>query len=596
MAKTPNKNSGKDSTKTTIARQQKRVIEKFEKGNSVVVAHSMGSGKTFTALEGMRRVLDKNPDGYALAIVPASLANNMKKEIHKHGLGAYEDRIKITSYDKAVNELGDHLENKPVAVVADEAQKLRNTDTKRHRVLKQLLSDKSLPKMFLTATPSYNNLHDTAVLVNLAAGKKVLPDNKEEFENKFIEKIQKNPGFVKSILGVTPGEEKRLKNTKELKKVLNKYVDYHNAIKDTPENFPDKEESTILVGMSPKQKRVYDYLEGTLPLPLRIKIRAGLPLDKKEAGSLNAFSVGIRQVSNSMHGYDQEVDTPKMITAVSRLRNQMESDKNFRGVVYSNFLGSGLDHYQKKLDDLKIPYTSVTGKMTSAAKKQAVEDYNSGKTKVLLISSSGGEGLDLKGTKLVQVLDPHFNKSKIDQVVGRGIRFHSHHHLPKEERKVKVEHYVTTRPLDMLDRVLGSKGKSIDAYLLEKSKEKDELNQQMYELMKTASATENKYLVKIAQERAKSKKVDIILFDSKKNAQDGVIVGGIMGGVTSLNKSLSGKIRDKIPHIQNKYLRSAAHASGVVGLGALGGLMGASIAGAVKRHRGTDVATIEIKK
>lgn len=63
-----------------------------------------------------------------------------------------------------------------------------------------------------------------------------------------------------------------------------------------------------------------------------------------------------------------------------------------------------------------------TGALTKEQKNQAVQRYNedNGKPKVLLVSSSGGEGLDLKGTGLVQILEPHFNKSKIQQVVGRA--------------------------------------------------------------------------------------------------------------------------------------------------------------------------------
>ena len=57
---------------------------------------------------------------------------------------------------------------------------------------------------------------------------------------------------------------------------------------------------------------------------------------------------------------------------------------------------------------------------------------------LLLASGAGSEGLDLKGTRLMQLLEPHWNESRLDQVIGRGIRYRSHEGLPPEDRNGKV--------------------------------------------------------------------------------------------------------------------------------------------------------------
>lgn len=52
--------------------------------------------------------------------------------------------------------------------------------------------------------------------------------------------------------------------------------------------------------------------------------------------------------------------------------------------------------------------------------------YNEGATRVLLLSAAGGEGLDLKETDEVHVMEPHWNDPVVQQVIGRAVRFRSH--------------------------------------------------------------------------------------------------------------------------------------------------------------------------
>ena len=77
--------------------------------------------------------------------------------------------------------------------------------------------------------------------------------------------------------------------------------------------------------------------------------------------------------------------------------------------------------------------------------------------KILLISSSGAEGLNFIGTTLIQILEPHFNQAKINQMIWRGIRLHSHSHLPQDKRYITVEHYISTLPQRWYNKVFNIK-------------------------------------------------------------------------------------------------------------------------------------------
>lgn len=120
-----------------------------------------------------------------------------------------------------------------------------------------------------------------------------------------------------------------------------------------------------------------------------------------------------------------------------------------------------------------------------------VRDYNDDKLKALLLSSAGGEGLDLKGTRLIQLLEPHWNQEKLKQVIGRGIRYKSHAALPEDERNVRVQRYLATRaPSGLLERVgLKKPGYGVDQYLDEMGARKERLNQQVREMLREPEDT-----------------------------------------------------------------------------------------------------------
>lgn len=471
-----------------LQEHQSRSVEKLLKNKGVILSHSTGSGKTRTILEAVKRIQERDGHSKQLVITPASLTSNIDKDHKKHKLDLDSNRMETISYEKALNSL-DRLMKEDYSLIAmDEGHKLRNTDTKRFQGLQKLIS-KAEHRLIATATPIYNSPEDISPLVNIVSGEKMLPTIKKEFENRYISRTTTSPNiFSQFVLGKKPEDKTELTNKKELSGILNKYVDHYD-VKNDPEShkhFPSKVEETHKVPMNGEQERMYKYLEGKIPFLLRMKIRHNLPLDKKESAQLNAFSTGIRQVSNSTAPYVKgghvEI-SPKVKKAADELESHMKKDKNFRGVVYSNYLQAGLNDYSAHLTGKGIKHTLYHGGLSKKEKDQAVLDYNSGAKPTLLISSSGAEGIDLKGTKLIQVLEPHFNKSKIDQVVGRGARYKSHDHLPENERQVKIQHFHSVFKPGFFGGV--NKSKTIDEYLSANSSTKDEIVSKMKNLIKS---------------------------------------------------------------------------------------------------------------
>lgn len=62
--------------------------------------------------------------------------------------------------------------------------------------------------------------------------------------------------------------------------------------------------------------------------------------------------------------------------------------------------------------------------------------------KLLMISSSGAEGIDLKNVRYVHLMEPYWHPVRINQVIGRARRIRSHDDLPEDEKDVKVFLYL----------------------------------------------------------------------------------------------------------------------------------------------------------
>jgi hypothetical protein len=64
--------------------------------------------------------------------------------------------------------------------------------------------------------------------------------------------------------------------------------------------------------------------------------------------------------------------------------------------------------------------------------------------KIFMITSSGAEGINLRNTRFVHIVEPYWNMTRIEQVIGRARRICSHQDLPEELRTVQVFLYIST--------------------------------------------------------------------------------------------------------------------------------------------------------
>ena len=65
--------------------------------------------------------------------------------------------------------------------------------------------------------------------------------------------------------------------------------------------------------------------------------------------------------------------------------------------------------------------------------------------KIIMISPAGTEGINLNNVRQVHILEPYWNEVRIEQVIGRALRYCQHKDLPLNERIVDVYRYKMIR-------------------------------------------------------------------------------------------------------------------------------------------------------
>jgi superfamily II DNA/RNA helicase len=248
----------------------------------------------------------------------------------------------------------------------------------------------------------------------------------------------------------------KLRNTTIMRILLNPYIHH---VEPTPAlAAPKKVTEVVKIDMSPEQQELYQFVMDKMDPVTAVKFRFGSSkLKTNEVQNIFNKMTQARQVANAIHTINQSVSlsdsavrSPKIKHALDDVQEHLKETPDGQAIMYSNMIHGGVDVTSQGLKDRGIPFGVFIGKgqpgSTEKSRQQAVLDYKSGKTKVLLISSAGGEGLDLGNTTFVATLDGHFNPEKTLQAEARGIRSGGQAARAPEKRQVIVRRYVTSIP------------------------------------------------------------------------------------------------------------------------------------------------------
>lgn len=397
-----------DKTNIKLKKHQFSVSNQLIKNRGVIAVHSVGTGKTFTAIAASQCLLNRNIVEHVVIITPTSLQKNFISQSLEFGLSKSELDTYYTFYTtqgitNAVEQGKATSPNKSLIVI-DEAHNLRTLGGSRFELILKY-SKKADKILLLTATPLINYPSDIINLIALAKGEK--PIGKDKFY-KIIED----------------------KNTLEFKKYIGNVFNFYLRNVDFQDpNFPSKKIFEVFLPMESGYLKTYEAIEQGQEHKIQ----------DFRGKNIHVFYNGLRRASNII-----ENKSPK----VEWIKEKISSDPKAKYVIFSHFINMGIVPVMKWLNKLGISYAHVTGDLKIEERADAVLKYNTGEINILFISKAGSEGLDLKNTKYIIIMESGWNENSLEQIIGRGVRYKSHETLAKSKRQVQIYRLYAIKPIE----------------------------------------------------------------------------------------------------------------------------------------------------
>lgn len=479
-----------------------------------IIAHGTGLGKTLTSIASFEKLRETGGAKRAIVIVPASLRDNYAKNIGKYTNSTYsiygpkndKGSLSIDTPSKSdYNIISYEMYKKDPAgirerlgadtLIVDEAHRARNEASDINDVLTNEVKRYS-NVMTLTGSVVNNYPSDISPLMDATVGREANTiGSRADFNRKYITKLRGGKWGSSKKNTVTT-----VSNRGKLSKALKNRVHYVSHA-DMAAALPPVSMETISTPMTKEQKKLYLYAYRDLPPIIRTKIRKNIPVSQKEMSGIFSRMMQARKVMTdpaamdvNYEGSDPYSYSPKVKRVIDDLSAHLIESRKNKAVIYGNLIDSQLDSVRESLDRKHIPYATYfgTGNKGNATqqRKESLGQYMSGKKRVLLISGAGGEGLDLKGSSMLQMLEGHYNPEKIRQAEARVRRMGDH-----PDKPILIKRYVSTLPQGGFDKFLSVFGKkhptSIDEYIYTVADRKDKLNQEFRDsLMKGAGLQE----------------------------------------------------------------------------------------------------------
>ncbi len=381
-----------------------------------VLADDMGLGKTLQALA---LLLHRAAGGPALVVAPTSVGFNWLSEAARFAPSlrcrAFRDRdrarmlaalgpgdVLVTSWDLLVRDAAALSAVRFETVVLDEAQAIKNPDTRRHRAAREL--DRGFT-LALTGTPVENRSDElwslfAVVVPGLLGARAWFHDAFGRDVDGAGDTAQQARGRLGGLIG--PFLLRRTKGA-------------------VAPDLPERSEQVLRIALSAGERRLYDAsrqaallaLEEDGDAPARFRMLAAL--------------TRLRQLA--CH--------PRLVDPTSRVRSSKETalvelvdeivQEGHKVLVFSQFTG----HLDLAAEALRQHRTlRLQGDTPAKRRADLVRRFQRGEADVFLISlKAGGTGLNLTAATYVIHLDPWWNPAAEDQATDRAHRIGQEQHV-----------------------------------------------------------------------------------------------------------------------------------------------------------------------
>ncbi len=244
-------------------------------------------------------------------------------------------------------------------------------------------------------------------------------------------------------------------NTDKMKNLAEKYISFYKQSFEESDDYPAQKVVHKSVAYNRAQIDLYlDYLDHNLaPEQLNIflaDIKPALNLAQIRARSVSLqTNLLLNQKTGREIGNLSFIDKKNIKTEPPKFLEILKTIDDSPGqvAIYSNYDAYGIRLMAEFLESHNHnDYIILSPDLPTESQIAAIDQYNTQKKRIILIHPEITEGISLKATEQLHILEPIINAALQGQIIGRTIRYQSHAALPKDRRKVKV--YLWSSSLD----------------------------------------------------------------------------------------------------------------------------------------------------
>lgn len=383
-----------------------------------ILADDMGLGKTIQTLAHlMIEKASKRLDKPCLIIAPTSLMGNWYDEARqfapslkvitsqghsrKNLMTEFSSAdVILTTYPLIVRDKEILLEHEYYMIILDEAQFIKNSNTKAYLILQKF---KAKHRLCLTGTPMENHLGELWALFNfLSPG---LLGSSKQFTQLFKNPIEKQGNF----------ERRRSLNQR-----IRPYI-LRRTKSEVVTELPPKTEIVHHILLEEEQRDLYE----SIRLAMETKVRKAVEakgFSQSQIIILDAL-LKLRQTCADprllkLEQAKKVTESAKLTFLMSMLSELVEEGRKI--LLFSSFT-SMLKIIEEELEKQNISYVKLTGSTIDRA--TPIKTFQAGEVSVFLISlKAGGTGLNLTTADTVIHYDPWWNPAAEAQATDRAHR------------------------------------------------------------------------------------------------------------------------------------------------------------------------------
>ena len=389
--------------------------EKYANTKGLLVAHGMGSGKTLTSLWVAKEYITKNRVKFVNILAPNVAVGEFIDSFERAGITPQlAGKIRVLTHDEFALNRKEREFSKSLVIV-DEAHMF--TGIKYDALVKADVSY----LMLLSGTPVANEPSDIVPLMNLLHRKKTDHWTRQKW-NSSTATLSKKKTFLRdkvSVYNIGPKYNYLRKRGTEFPSA-NKFPGYRVSTKNVKLS-PSQNAAYMKLNKKIKKESSRQSLKHPFFARERVIVNTHPKRGKGQVTPKIAKVAGdvAREIKKS-HSRKMSKEDPKRLNRGRLLLYAYHKDtiKDLEGEVRRLCT-------EKKISSPQI--RTYNGDASAGERMRIKEAFNNGDVDLLIVSKAGSVGLDLQCTSKVFMFDLWWNIPLMNQVIGRAIRFRSHH-------------------------------------------------------------------------------------------------------------------------------------------------------------------------